>query len=148
MSWPTWTANVAVVGWTLVLRFHECFSVPSKQKPMIAEQPWTLDVMSFGLGCLDRRSNQDGQYNSKREAGASGGRVGPCPRSERALPHPLRPRCIGHRLIAPVLVEFPLLIVLIQRFEECDQRCDIAGCKCDPLKLHGAIAQPACSDLT
>ena len=54
----------------------------------------------------------------------------------------------GTGSIASVSVEFPLLIVLIQRFEECDQRCDVAGGERDALKLHGAIAQPACSDLT
>ncbi len=46
----------------------------------------------------------------------------------------------GTGSIAPVLVEFSLLVVLVQRFEERDQRCDVAGCKCDPLKLHGTIA--------
>ena len=71
------------------------------------------------------------------------------PREEEPAPacgvkehHPSHsgPGVSGTGPIAPVLVEFPLLIVLVQRFEECDQRCDIAGCKCDPLKLHGAIA--------
>ena len=56
--------------------------------------------------------------------------------------HPFHsdPGVSGTGSIAPVLVEFPLLVVLVQRFEERDQRCDVAGCECDPLKLHGAIA--------
>ena len=29
--------------------FHECFSVPSTQKPMVVKQPWALDSLSFGL---------------------------------------------------------------------------------------------------
>ncbi len=31
--------------------FHEYDVVPSKQKPMAAEQPWALDLISFGLAC-------------------------------------------------------------------------------------------------
>ena len=56
--------------------------------------------------------------------------------------HPFHsgPGVSGTGSIAPVLVEFSLLVVLVQRFEERDQRCDVAGCKCDPLKLHGTIA--------
>jgi hypothetical protein len=96
--WPTpYPLDQSVVEPILGLYFHECFSVSSKQKPMIAEQPWALDEMSFGLACLDRRSNQDGQYNSKGGARASGGREGPRLRSGRTPSLPLRCRCIGHR---------------------------------------------------
>ncbi len=59
--WPTpYPLDQLVDEPILGLYFRECFSVPSKQKPMIAEQPWALDVTSFGLACLDRRSNQEG----------------------------------------------------------------------------------------
>jgi hypothetical protein len=54
--------------------------------------------------------------------GASGGREGPRSRSGKVPPFPLLYRCIGHRLVVPTFVEFPLLVVLVQRFEERHQR--------------------------
>ena len=44
--------------------FHECFSVPSTQKPMVVEQPWALDLMSFGLarGSVSRSAAE--QFNN------------------------------------------------------------------------------------
>jgi hypothetical protein len=59
----------------------------ANKKPMAVEQPWALDLLSFGLAYPDRRSNQDGQYNSKRWAGSLGRTRRPPPAEWEGIPH-------------------------------------------------------------
>ena len=80
--------------------FHECFSVPSTQKPMVAEQPWALDLMSFGLArkSVSRSAVQRFNYGG----GGPGGRVSPPPVKWESCVLTSVPVDVTRRPVAPV----------------------------------------------
>jgi hypothetical protein len=90
------------------------------QEPMVVGQPWALDITSFGLA--NPETNESGGGAQLKNEGWE-------PQEEELAPargvkehHPVHsgPGVSGTGSITPVLIEFSLLIVLIQRFEECD----------------------------
>ena len=113
---------------------------------MVAEQPWALDLMSFGLArrSVSRSAVQRFNYGGggQEDEWAPTGEVG----GHKTTPTSrLRVERAGWlRLLS---LTFSLLIVLVQRFKERDKRRCVSGCECNVLQLSCSVAQRSCASL-